>query len=88
MKRLLDLSVHSIPWLMLILAALTLVTMIVVLMQKKTPGQRYEQIIILKNLLTFLVLHLTPYSLYHEKALVYSNQFFCTGFLQIRKAGI
>ena len=35
MKRLLDLSVHSIPWLMLILAALTLVTMIVVLMQKK-----------------------------------------------------
>ncbi|MCU0384501.1 MAG: hypothetical protein MUE38_00620 [Flavihumibacter sp.] len=35
MKRLLDLSVHTIPWLMLILAALTLITMFIVLMQKK-----------------------------------------------------
>lgn len=35
MKRLLDLSVHTIPWLMLILAAFTLITMFVVLMQKK-----------------------------------------------------
>ncbi|MBL7767630.1 MAG: hypothetical protein JNK20_01600 [Flavipsychrobacter sp.] len=35
MKRLLDLSVHTIPWLMLILAALTLITMFVVLVQKK-----------------------------------------------------
>ncbi len=35
MKRMLDLSVHTIPWLMLILAGLTLITMFIVLIQKK-----------------------------------------------------
>ncbi|WP_290708992.1 hypothetical protein [Flavihumibacter sp. CACIAM 22H1] len=43
MKRLLDLSVHSIPWLLLILACLTLITMVVVLMQKKQQDRDMNQ---------------------------------------------
>ncbi|WP_290791435.1 hypothetical protein [Flavihumibacter sp. UBA7668] len=43
MKRLLDLSVHSIPWLMLILAGLTLITMVIVLMQKKQQDRDMNQ---------------------------------------------
>ncbi|HEY8399217.1 MAG TPA: hypothetical protein VIK80_14840 [Flavihumibacter sp.] len=39
MKNILGLSVESIPWLMLIIAALTFITMIVVLMQKKQQDQ-------------------------------------------------
>ena len=41
MKRLLELSVHTLPWLMLSMAALTLVTMMVVLYRKK---QQHEKI--------------------------------------------
>ncbi|WP_160290258.1 hypothetical protein [Flavihumibacter solisilvae] len=41
MKRLLELSLHTLPWLMLSMAALTLVTMVIVLYRKK---QQHEKI--------------------------------------------
>jgi hypothetical protein len=40
MKRLLELSLHTLPWLMLSMAALTLVTMVIVLYRK----QQHEKI--------------------------------------------
>lgn len=40
MKKLLELSVITLPWLMLIMAGLTFFTMIIVLYQKKQQHQK------------------------------------------------
>lgn len=43
MKRLLELSVLTLPWLMLSMAALTLVTMMVILYRKKQQHEKVKR---------------------------------------------